>query len=70
MLECGLPTAYLPFLQKIASDLHEIDKEFILVLPPLRKEYNLMLNAEVYDFMSHFIDRFSLMTYDYSSNKM
>ncbi|CAO3643223.1 unnamed protein product [Cunninghamella blakesleeana] len=70
VLECGLPTVYLSFLQKIANDLHEIDKEFILVLPPLRKEYNAIINAEVYDFMSHFIDRFSLMTYDYSSNKI
>ncbi|CAO3606858.1 unnamed protein product [Cunninghamella echinulata] len=70
VLECGFPTAFLSFLQKISHDLHEIDKEIILVLPPLRKEYSKMLDAQVYEFMSQFVDRFSIMTYDYSSNNI
>ncbi|CAO3598574.1 unnamed protein product [Absidia cylindrospora] len=67
VLECGFPVPLMPFVKSLADVLHQIEKQLILVLPPLRKGYQSMVDANTFSVLSTFVDRFSLMTYDYSS---
>ncbi|KAI8328510.1 glycoside hydrolase superfamily [Chlamydoabsidia padenii] len=66
-LECGYPMPLGVYLKSLADELHRINKKLILVLPPLRKGFQPMVTAEAYGVLATFVDRFSLMTYDYSS---
>ncbi|KAI7852006.1 glycoside hydrolase superfamily [Circinella umbellata] len=69
VLECGYPSFFPIFLQQLSTALHKFDKQFILVLPPLRSdEQKKFLNADIFAGLAKMIDRFSIMTYDYSSH--
>ena len=69
VLECGYPSFFPIFLQQLSTALHEFDKQFILVLPPLRSdEQKKFLNGDIFAGLAKIIDRFSIMTYDYSSH--
>lgn len=67
VIECGYPMALGSYLKSLADELHGIDKKLVLVLPPLRKDFPSMVTADAYAALATFVDRFSLMTYDYSS---
>ncbi|KAI9264969.1 glycoside hydrolase superfamily [Phascolomyces articulosus] len=69
VLECGYPSFFPVFIQQLSMVLHEDDKQFILVLPPIRsEEQKKYLSAEIFAGLAKLIDRFSIMTYDYSSH--
>ncbi|KAG0188909.1 Chitinase domain-containing protein 1 [Apophysomyces sp. BC1034] len=70
VLECGYPTMFRTFLQTLSQQLHQWDKELILVLSPIRTEQDKRyLNPVIFNDLATFVDRFSLMTYDYSSHR-
>lgn len=59
------------FLRVLANHLHQQNKELIVVLSPIRTEEDKQyMNPTIFNYLSSFVDRFSLMTYDYSSQKM
>ncbi|KAI9491322.1 glycoside hydrolase superfamily [Zychaea mexicana] len=69
VLECGYPTFFPVFVQQLSTALHASGKQFIIVLPPLRsEEQKKYLNADIFASLARVIDRFSIMTYDYSSH--
>ncbi|SAM01246.1 hypothetical protein [Absidia glauca] len=67
VIESAYPMALGSYLKSLADELHGIDKKLILVLPPLRQGFQPMVTADAYAALATFVDRFSLMTYDYSS---
>ncbi|CDS11651.1 hypothetical protein LRAMOSA03914 [Lichtheimia ramosa] len=69
VIECGYPTFFPVFINTMAAALHNDNKEFIAVLPPLRSpEQSKILNRDIFASMAQVVDRFSIMTYDYSSH--
>ncbi|KAI9312076.1 glycoside hydrolase superfamily [Dichotomocladium elegans] len=69
VLECGYPTFYPRFIKQLGRVLHQEKKVFIVVLPPLRiPDQAKFLNAESFAVLAQAVDRFSIMTYDYSSH--
>lgn len=70
VLECGYPSFFPRMIEQLAAALHKEAKVLIVVLPPMRTEdYKQWMNADIFAAMAHFVDRFSLMTYDYSMDK-
>jgi chitinase domain-containing protein 1 len=67
VIESGYPMALGSYLKSLADELHDTNKKLILVLPPLRQGFPPMVTADAYAALATFVDRFSLMTYDYSS---
>jgi chitinase domain-containing protein 1 len=57
------------FLIDLANKLHDHQKEFILVIPPIRGNLGdrQPFSAQNFAFLVPYVDYFSLMTYDYSS---
>jgi chitinase domain-containing protein 1 len=47
--------------------LHQDQRELIVVLPSITDQYKQLMTPEMFDVMAQYIDKFSLMTYDYSS---
>ncbi|KAI7878422.1 glycoside hydrolase [Lichtheimia hyalospora FSU 10163] len=69
VVECGYPTFFPLFINNMAAALHNDGKEFIVVLPPLRSaEQSKILNRDIFSSLAQVVDRFSIMTYDYSSH--
>ncbi|EIE76212.1 hypothetical protein RO3G_00916 [Rhizopus delemar RA 99-880] len=69
VIECGYPAFFQKLLMTLSSLLHQNDKELIVVLPSLLSEqYRQIMTAEVFSTLAQYVDRFSLMTYDYSSH--
>ncbi|KAG1445031.1 hypothetical protein G6F56_010059 [Rhizopus delemar] len=69
VLECGYPAFFQHFLSQLSVLLHQKDKQFIVVLPSLLSDqHRQIMTAEVFSGMAHYVDKFSLMTYDYSSH--
>lgn len=69
VLECGFPAFFQLFLMELSKLLHEKDKTLIVVLPAiLTEEHKQYIKPELIENMAQFVDRFSIMTYDYSSH--
>ena len=69
VIECGYPAFFEKFLIKLAQLLHKEGRELVLVLPSIiNDEHKQFMNAKIFEAMAHYIDLFSLMTYDYSSH--
>ncbi|KAI8140149.1 glycoside hydrolase superfamily [Fennellomyces sp. T-0311] len=69
VLECGYPSFFPLFIQLLSQELHQLSKELIVVLPPFRSdEQKAYLNADIFAALARLVDRFSIMTYDYSSH--
>ncbi|KAI9282463.1 glycoside hydrolase superfamily [Umbelopsis sp. AD052] len=68
VLECGYPAFFATFLQKLSVELHQINRVLISVLPPVRDDVSKeIMSADAFKILAQFVDRFSLMSYDYSS---
>ncbi|CAO3674875.1 unnamed protein product [Rhizopus stolonifer] len=69
VLECGYPAFFQHFLSQLSVLLHQKDKQLIVVLPSLLSDqHRQIMTAEVFSGMAHYVDKFSLMTYDHSSH--
>lgn len=69
VLECGFPAFFQLFLMELSKLLHEKNKQLIVVLPALlTEEHKQYIKPELIESMSNYVDRFSIMTYDYSSH--
>ncbi|KAI7898962.1 glycoside hydrolase superfamily [Cokeromyces recurvatus] len=69
VMECGFPTFFQAFLIKLSQLLHQQNRQLIVVLPAiLIEEHKRLINDKLFDMMLNYVDRFSLMTYDYSSH--
>lgn len=68
VLECGYPSFFATFLQKLGAELHQINRVLISVLPPIRDDVSKeIMTPDAFKILAQFVDRFSLMSYDYSS---
>ncbi|KAG9290903.1 hypothetical protein G9A89_011053 [Geosiphon pyriformis] len=65
VLEMGIPTLLRDVIQELGDALHKQSKELILVINPKKPNTPIFTAGQFEDF-SMFVDRFSLMTYDYS----
>ncbi|ORX55820.1 glycoside hydrolase [Hesseltinella vesiculosa] len=70
VLESAHPAALSGFFQVLSPRLHELDKELIAVIPPLRQGQPNIMDASAFAHLAQYVDRFSLMTYDYSSHNV
>ncbi|KAI9349325.1 glycoside hydrolase superfamily [Pilaira anomala] len=69
VIECGYPAFFQKFLADLSELLHKEGRQLIVVLPSvMNEEHKQFMNPDIYDTMSKYIDRFSIMTYDYSSH--
>lgn len=69
MLECGFPAFFQNFVMELSKLLHKNNKMLIVVLPAvLSEEHKQYIKPEVIDNLADYVDRFSIMTYDYSSH--
>ncbi|OZJ05935.1 hypothetical protein BZG36_01226 [Bifiguratus adelaidae] len=73
-LETGVPPHLLRLLiVDLAKKLHDESMELILVIPPIREMVNnnppIHMSKEEFDHLSQHVDRFSIMTYDFSTSK-
>ncbi|KAG2205408.1 hypothetical protein INT47_007193 [Mucor saturninus] len=69
VVECGYPAFFQKFLSDLSSLLHSEKKQLIVVLPSvITEEHKQFMKPEIFDAMAKYIDRFSIMTYDYSSH--
>ncbi|CEG68357.1 hypothetical protein RMATCC62417_04637 [Rhizopus microsporus] len=67
VIECGYPAFFQKFLIELSMLLHQDQRELIVVLPSITDQYKQLMTPEMFDVMAQYIDKFSLMTYDYSS---
>ncbi|CAG8486584.1 11198_t:CDS:2 [Ambispora leptoticha] len=69
VLEMGISSILLrDLVQELGESLHQQAKELILVVSPIRKGVPPPLTAAQFDDFSLFVDRFSVMVYDYSTS--
>ncbi|KAI8098413.1 glycoside hydrolase superfamily [Gilbertella persicaria] len=69
VLECGFPAFFQLFLTELSHLLHQENRLFIVVLPSvMTDEHKQYMKPDVVRSMAKYVDRFSLMTYDYSSH--
>ncbi|KAI9475553.1 MAG: glycoside hydrolase superfamily [Benjaminiella poitrasii] len=69
VLECGFPAFFQIFIKELSTVLHQQGRQLIIVLPSiLVEEHKKYMNDEIFASMAKYVDRFSLMTYDYSSH--
>ncbi|KAG1176104.1 hypothetical protein G6F70_000068 [Rhizopus microsporus] len=68
VIECGYPAFFQKFLIELSMLLHQDQRELIVVLPSITDQYKQLMTPEMFDVMAQYIDKFSLMTYDYSSH--
>jgi chitinase domain-containing protein 1 len=56
------------FIQKLSVELRQIGRELLSVLPPVRDELSKeIMTPDAFSVLSRYVDRFSLMSYDFSS---
>ncbi|CEG76601.1 hypothetical protein RMATCC62417_11477 [Rhizopus microsporus] len=67
VIECGYPAFFQKFLIELSILLHQNQRELIVVLPSINDQYKQLMTPEMFNVMAQYIDKFSLMTYDYSS---
>ncbi|KAG2177001.1 hypothetical protein INT43_007655, partial [Umbelopsis isabellina] len=68
VLECGFPSFFGQLLKELSIGLHQEGLELLVVLPPVRDDISKeIMSAEVFAALGQIVDRFSLMSYDYSS---
>ncbi|KAH8548265.1 glycoside hydrolase superfamily, partial [Umbelopsis sp. PMI_123] len=68
VLECGYPSFFSMFIQKLSVELRQIGRELLSVLPPVRDELSKeIMTPDAFSVLSRYVDRFSLMSYDFSS---
>ncbi|PHZ08143.1 glycoside hydrolase [Rhizopus microsporus ATCC 52813] len=67
VIECGYPAFFQKFLIELSTLLHQDQRELIVVLPSITDQYKQLMTPEMFNAMAQYIDKFSLMTYDYSS---
>ncbi|KAI8988649.1 glycoside hydrolase superfamily [Pilobolus umbonatus] len=71
VIECGFPSFFQTFLVELSDLLHQENRVLIVVLPAIMtEEHKKYIKPEVFGNMAKYIDRFSLMTYDYSSHDL
>ena len=69
MIECGFPGFFQLFLNEISYLLHRDHRLLIVVLPSfVTPEHKQFLKPEIVNSLARFVDRFSMMTYDYSTH--
>ncbi|KAI8377002.1 glycoside hydrolase superfamily [Blakeslea trispora] len=69
VLECGFPGFFQLFLNELSHLLHNDNRLLIVVLPSfVTPEHKQFLKPEIIKSLSRFVDRFSMMTYDYSTH--
>lgn len=71
MIECGFPAFFQAFLIELSHLLHNESRQLFVVLPAIMtEEQRQYMKPELFDQMAQYVDRFSLMTYDYSSHDL
>jgi chitinase domain-containing protein 1 len=71
VIECGYPGFFQRFLADLSSLLHQEQRTLIVVLPSITtEEHKQFMKPEIFDAMSKYVDKFSIMTYDYSSHDL
>jgi chitinase domain-containing protein 1 len=71
VIECGFPAFFQVFLAQLSHLLHHENRQLIVVLPAIMTdEQRQYMKPEMFEQMARYIDRFSLMTYDYSSHDL
>jgi chitinase domain-containing protein 1 len=71
VIECGYPAFFQSFLAELSGLLHLDERKLIVVLPSIiTEEHKQFMKPEIFDAMSKYVDRFSIMTYDYSSHDL
>ncbi|CAO3684781.1 unnamed protein product [Umbelopsis vinacea] len=69
VLECGYPSFFGTFIKQLSVALHREARELLVVLPPVHDDVSKeIMTPEGFDVLAQLIDRFSLMSYDYSSS--
>ncbi|KAI8367880.1 glycoside hydrolase superfamily [Choanephora cucurbitarum] len=69
VIECGFPGFFQLFLNEISYLLHRDHRLLIVVLPSfVTPEHKQFLKPEIVNSLARFVDRFSMMTYDYSTH--
>ncbi|KAG2230303.1 glycoside hydrolase superfamily [Thamnidium elegans] len=69
VIECGYPAFFQRFLADLSLLLHKESRQLIVVLPSImNEEHKQYMKPEIFETMSKYVDRFSVMTYDYSSH--
>ncbi|CAO3641319.1 unnamed protein product [Mucor hiemalis] len=69
VIECGYPAFFQKFLIHLSNLLHQDNRELIVVLPSIMsEEHKQFMKPEIFEAMARYVDRFSIMTYDYSSH--
>ncbi|OBZ80854.1 Chitinase domain-containing protein 1, partial [Choanephora cucurbitarum] len=69
VVECGFPGFFQLFLNEISYLLHRDHRLLIVVLPSfVTPEHKQFLKPEIVNSLARFVDRFSMMTYDYSTH--
>ncbi|CEP19760.1 hypothetical protein [Parasitella parasitica] len=69
VIECGFPAFFQVFLLQLSKLLHEKNRQLIVVLPAIMTEdHKKYMTSDIFKEMSKYVDRFSLMTYDFSSH--
>ncbi|KAL9558571.1 hypothetical protein PS6_001213 [Mucor atramentarius] len=69
VIECGFPAFFQVFLNQLSTQLHKNDRQLIVVLPAIMtEEHRKYMTPDIFKAMSQYVDRFSLMTYDFSSH--
>ncbi|KAL9544084.1 hypothetical protein MBANPS3_007799 [Mucor bainieri] len=69
VIECGFPAFFQVFLSQLSTQLHNNDRQLIVVLPAIMTdEHRKYMTPDIFKSMAHYVDRFSLMTYDFSSH--
>ncbi|CAO0791594.1 unnamed protein product [Mucor circinelloides] len=69
VIECGFPAFFQVFLNQLSTQLHKNERQLIVVLPAIMtEEHRKYMTPDIFKAMSQYVDRFSLMTYDFSSH--
>lgn len=69
VIECGYPAFFQRFLADLSLLLHKEGRQLIVVLPSIMNEdHKQYMKPEIFETMSKYVDRFSVMTYDFSSH--
>lgn len=69
VIECGFPAFFQVFLNQLSTQLHKNDRQLIVVLPAIMtEEHRKYMTPDIFKAMAQYVDRFSVMTYDFSSH--
>ncbi|KAI8991663.1 glycoside hydrolase superfamily [Mycotypha africana] len=69
VIECGFPAFFPLLLSRLSQLLHHHGQQLIVVLPAIMtEEHKKYMQPDFLHAMAQYVDRFSLMSYDFSSH--